>query len=64
MRNKILVGILIASMILLSSFVLAHDYLGWEEIRPALKDGDGAEFVVDTIYNVEFPGLDHFRSAV
>ena len=60
MRNKILVGILIASMILLSSFVLADDYVGLEEIRTALKDGDGAEFVVDTFYDVEFPGDTEF----
>jgi hypothetical protein len=45
MQNKILVGILITSMILLSSFVLADDFEGWDEIRPALKDGDGSEFV-------------------
>ena len=56
MQNKILVGILIASMILLSSFVLADDYSGWDEIRPALIDGDGAEFVVNTDYDVEFSG--------
>ena len=56
MQNKILVGILVASMILLSSFVLADDFEGWDEIRPALKDGDGAEFVVDTDYDIEFTG--------
>lgn len=66
MRNKILVGILIASIILLPSFVLANDYVGLEEIRTALKDGDGAEFVVDTDYldefgqDLEFPGDTEF----
>ena len=60
MRNKILIGILISSIILLSSFVLAHDYSGWDEIRPCLKDGDGAEFVVDTDYDIEFPGATEF----
>jgi hypothetical protein len=60
MRNKILVGILIASMILLSSFVLAADYVGLEDIRSALNDGNGAEFVVNTLYDVEFPGDTEF----
>ena len=64
MRNKILVGILIASMILLSSFVLADDYVGLEEIRTALKDGDGAEFVVDTFYDVTFLGDTEFEQVL
>ena len=45
MRNKILVGILIASMTLFSGFVLADTYEGWDEISTCLKDGDGSEFV-------------------
>jgi len=65
MQNKILVGILIASMILLSSFVLAHDFVGWEEIRPALKDGDGVEFVVDGNYGgIQFPGDTEFEKVL
>lgn len=47
MRNKILAGILILAVTLLSSFVLAHDYEGWDTIRPLLKDGEGSEFVKD-----------------
>jgi hypothetical protein len=38
----------------LSSTATAEDYEGWDEIRPALIDGDGAEFVVDAEYNVDF----------
>ena len=65
MQNKILVGILVASMILLSSFVLADDFEGWDEIRPALKDGDGAEFVVDTTYEgVEVPEGTEFEKVL
>ena len=64
MRNKIMMAILIASLILSSSFVLAHDYFGWEEIRPALKDGDGAEFVVDTDYDIEFTGDTEFEKVL
>ena len=30
--------------------VSADNYYGWEEIRPALIDGDGAEFIVGTSY--------------
>ena len=54
MRNKILVGILIVSMTLFSSFVLADTYEGWDEIRPALKDGDGVEFVKDVGIDSDF----------
>ena len=65
MQNKILVGILIAFMILLSSFVLAHDFVGWEEIRPALKDGDGSEFIVDATYaGVEVPEGTEFEKVL
>ncbi|PKP57460.1 hypothetical protein CVT91_10605 [Candidatus Atribacteria bacterium HGW-Atribacteria-1] len=60
MRNKIFIGILILAVTLLSGFVLADNYYGWEEIRPALKDGDGAEFVVEAFYDVEFPGATEF----
>jgi hypothetical protein len=39
----------------------SQDYEGWEEIRPALKDGDGAEFVVNTTYaGVELLGDTEF----
>lgn len=45
MRNKIFVGLLVLAITLLSGFVMADDYIGWETIRPLLKDGEGSEFV-------------------
>ena len=41
----------------------ADEYEGWDEIRPALLDGDGAEFVVDTIYP-EFAGETEFEKVL
>ncbi|MBE9591839.1 MAG: transglutaminase domain-containing protein [Proteobacteria bacterium] len=38
----------------MSSTAIAHDYVGWGEIRPALIDGVGDEFVVDATYDVDF----------
>ena len=47
-------------VMLLSSTATARDYEGWGEIRPALIDGDGAEFVVDMEYDVELTGDTEF----
>ena len=63
-RNKISVGILIVFLILLQSVVLATNYEGLEEIRAALNDGDGAELVVDTFYEVEFSGDTEFEKVL
>lgn len=45
---SLLLGALMISI--LPSFALADEYEGWDEIRDALIDGDGAEFIVDADY--------------
>ena len=55
MRKIVMLTVIVMSIILLGNLAIAEDFEGWDEIRPALKDGDGAEFVVGTFdYNVEF----------
>jgi len=56
-RGCLIFGVIM--LMLLPSFALADEYEGWDEIRPALLDGDGAEFVVDTTYgDLEFTGTE------
>lgn len=43
---------------LLPSFALADEYQGWAEIRPALIDGEGSEFIVDMDYGLGFTGTE------
>ncbi|PKP57622.1 hypothetical protein CVT91_10195 [Candidatus Atribacteria bacterium HGW-Atribacteria-1] len=63
--RKIVVFTVIVMIIMLSgNLATAEDFEGWDEIRTALKDGDGAEFVVDTFYNVEFPGDTEFEKVL
>lgn len=48
MNRKPLIALVMGLMMLTmlpSTIILADEYWGWEEIRPALIDGDGAEFV-------------------
>jgi len=47
-RGYLIFGVIM--VMLLPSFALADEYWGWDEIRPALIDGDGAKFVVETTY--------------
>jgi len=49
----VIITILLSMSILPITVVQADDYWGWDEIRPALIDGDGAEFVEDT----DYPGV-------
>jgi hypothetical protein len=58
MKKLILALTLVVVLMLPTASVLADEYEGWDEIRPALLDGDGAEFVVDTEYNVDFSGTE------
>jgi hypothetical protein len=51
-------------VMLLSSTAIAKDYEGWGEIRPALIDGAGDEFVVDTGYYDEFAGDTEFEEVL
>ena len=60
MRKIVVLTVIVMSIMLLGNLVMANEFAGWEEIRPALKDGDGAEFVVDTFYDVEFLGDTEF----
>ena len=62
MKRKLSLILILAVTVamLLSGSVAAEDYEGWGEIRPALIDGDGAEFVNDTTYDVEFAGDTEF----
>ncbi|MBA7520869.1 hypothetical protein ES705_12968 [subsurface metagenome] len=54
MRKIVMLTVIVMSIMLLVNLASAEDFEGWDEIRPALKDGDGAEFVVDTDYDIEF----------
>ena len=46
--KKVVLACLLATVFLApASTALAHDYEGWETIRPLLKDGAGDEFVKD-----------------
>ena len=62
--RKTLVLVVIISIMLLGNLAIATDFVGWEQIRPALKDGDGAEFVVDIDYGLEFPGDTEFEKVL
>ena len=59
MKRLIIALILVMAFIVPSSSVFADEYAGWDEIRPALLDGDGAEFVVDSTYPT-FAGATEF----
>lgn len=45
MKKIVLVCLMAFVLLILASPVFAHDYSGWETIRPLLKDGGGDEFV-------------------
>ena len=64
MRKIVVLTVIAMSIMLLGNLVMAEEFEGWEEIRPALKDGDGAEFVVDTSYDVEFLGATEFEKVL
>jgi len=60
MRKIVVLTVIVMSIMLLGNLAIAEDFEGWDEIRPALKDGDGAEFVVDMSYGVTFSGDTEF----
>lgn len=60
MRKIVMLTVIFMSIMLLVNLALAEEFEGWDNIRPALKDGDGAEFVVDIDYGLEFPGDTEF----
>ena len=66
MKRKLSLAFVLAVTVvmLLSGTATADDYEGWDEIRPALLDGDGAEFVVDTGYDVELAGENEFEKVL
>ena len=66
MKGKISLTIILAVTVamLLPGIAVAHDYEGWGEIRPALMDGEGSEFVVDAEYNVDFTGDTEFEKVL
>lgn len=64
MRRIVILAFMVMSIMLLGNLAIADEYEGWEEIQPALKDGDGAEFVVETFYDVEFPGATEFEQVL
>ena len=63
MKRLILVFSLVVVLMVPSTSVFADEYWGWDEIRPALLDGDGAEFVVDAAYPV-FTGATEFEKVL
>ena len=66
MKGKLSLAFVLAVtvVILLSSTATAEDYAGWDAIRHALLDGDGAEFVVDATYDVELAGDTEFEKVL
>jgi len=66
MKGKTSLTIILAltTVLLLSGSVAAADYEGWDEIRPALIDGEGSEFVVNTTYDVKFTGDTEFEKVL
>ena len=60
MLKIVVFTVIVMSIMLLGNLAIAEDFEGWDEIRPALKDGDGAEFVVDIGNGLEFPGDTEF----
>lgn len=46
MRKIIGFAVIVISIILLGNLAMAEEFVGWDEIQPALEDGDGAEFVL------------------
>ena len=60
----VIITILLSMSILPITVVQADEYWGWDEIRPALIDGDGAEFVVETTYAVSFTGDTEFEQVL
>jgi len=64
MRKIVMLTVIVMSIMLLVNLASAEDFEGWDEIRPALKDGDGAEFVVDMSYGVTFSGDTEFEKVL
>ena len=54
MKRIIIATILIVALMIPSTTALAAEYIGWEQIRLALADGDGAEFIVEDSYDLVF----------
>jgi len=63
MKRLILFLIMAVALMVPASTVYADEYWGWDVIRPALLDGDGTEFVVDSTYPV-FPGATEFEKVM
>ena len=64
MRKIAILTFMVILIVLFRNFVIATDFNGWEEIKPALKDGDGVEFVVDMDYGLVFPGYTEFEQVL
>jgi transglutaminase-like putative cysteine protease len=60
MRKIVAITVIVISIILLGNLAIAEEFEGWDVIRPALQDGDGAEFVVEIDYGLEFSGDTEF----
>ena len=66
MKRKLSIAFVLAVTVvmLLSSTAIADDYEGWDDIRDALIDGDGDEFVVVDDYKVVFEGDTEFEKVL
>jgi len=66
MKGKISLTIILAvtMAMLLPGIAVAHDYEGWDVIRPLLLDGDGAEFVepIPGLASNEFSAATEFEA--
>lgn len=64
MKRLVITIVLAVVLMIPAGSVLAYESWGWDEIRDDLFDGNGAEFVVDTIYNVTFSGATEFEQVL
>lgn len=64
MRKIVVLTVIVMSIMLLGNVAIAEEFESWDEIRPALKDGNGDEFVVDTSYGVTFSGDTEFEKVL
>jgi len=62
-KKLILFLVVVVALTVPTSIAYADEYWGWDAIRPALLDGDGAEFIVDDTYP-EFTGATEFEKVL
>jgi len=65
MRNKIVaISMALLSLLVVAPIAYASETVGWHDIRAALIDGDGSEFVVHTTYPIPISGSTEWEKVV